>query len=99
MLSVVAGKKSVSQQFFFFFSVKSALVLFVSSTSKGCFCSHQQDLPDIIFIGEKYDDSGVWVLPQSADDLVVLRLLGLPGDLDRLGDAHATYTCKGKQCF
>lgn len=77
--------------------VKSSLVLFVSPSSKGCFGRHQHDLPDIIFIGKKYDDSGVWVLPQSADDLVVLRLLGLPGDLDRLGDAHATYTRRGEQ--
>lgn len=91
------GKEKSVPTFFFPSPVKSSLVWFVFPSSKECFFSHQQDLPDIIFIGEKYDDSGVWVLSQPADDLVVLRLLGLPGDLDRLGDAHATYTYRGEQ--
>lgn len=46
-------------------------------------------LPDIIFVGEKYDDSGVGVFSEASDDLVELSLLGLPGNLDGLGDAHA----------
>lgn len=47
-------------------------------------------LPDIVFVGKNYDDSCVRVFSESLDDLVKLSLLGLPGNLDRLGDAHTS---------
>lgn len=47
-------------------------------------------LPDIVFVGKNYDDSRVWVFSKSLDDLVKLALLGLPGNLDGLGDAHTS---------
>lgn len=77
--------------FFFFFLLWSRLVFFFPPLIfKGAFCSHQRDLPDIIFIGEKYDDSCVGVFSKSTDDLVKLCRLGLPGDFDGLGDAHTS---------
>lgn len=51
-------------------------------------CSYYQALPDIVLVGKKYDDSSIRVFSESPDDLVKLSLLGLPGNLDRLGDAH-----------
>lgn len=44
--------------------------------------------PDVVLIGEDYDNSGVWVLAQPANDLVELSRLWLTGNFHRLGDAQ-----------
>lgn len=71
----------------FLFAVCFGLVFLIL---KGVFCGYYHALPDIVFVGKNYDDSCVWVFSKTADDLVKLSLLGLPGNLDRLGDAHTS---------
>lgn len=70
----------------------------IRTGSLGCCCfslssvkvlRSRYHLLDIVFVGKKDDDSRIRVFSQASDDLVELPLFGLPGNLDRLGDAHS----------
>lgn len=53
-------------------------------------CVRQRYTPNVVLIGKHDDGSGIGGLKQSQNELVKLPRLGLPGDLQRLGNAHTT---------
>lgn len=75
-------------------SVYCSQVFFFSLSSKRELHYLAVALPDIVFVGEKYDDSRVGVFSQSPDDLIKLALFWLPRNLDWLWEAHTTWIKK-----
>lgn len=56
-----------------------------------CACLSAQHVPYVVLISEHDDGPGIGGLQQAPDDLVKLPRLGLPRDLQRLGNTHTTW--------